>query len=99
MSNRSAPPGRTSAAASGVVKPCGPHHAARWLASVNAAKTSSRGALSVRVITTSRICASVIGLLLGRGALHVAQIGIEAIELGFPQLAIGLHPAGSVAQR
>src|ERR1700722_11244550 len=99
MSSCSAPPGRTSALASGVVKPSGPHQAARCRASVNAAKTSSRGALRVRDITTSRGCVSVIGLLLGRGVLHVTQIRIKAIELGFPELAIGVHPAGRIAQR
>src|SRR6266571_4682361 len=49
MTKRQTPPGRMSNALVVVVKPFGPHHCARCLGSVQAEKTSSRGASNSRV--------------------------------------------------
>src|SRR5580704_3290317 len=49
MTKRQTPPGRNSKRDVVVVKPFGPHHCARCFGSVQAEKTSSRGASNSRV--------------------------------------------------
>src|SRR6516165_324860 len=54
MTKRQTPPGRKSKLEVVVVKPNGPHHCARCLGSVQAEKTSARGASNSRVPTIAR---------------------------------------------
>src|ERR1700752_1771032 len=54
MTNRQWPPGRKSKLDVVVVKPNGPHHCARCFGSVQAEKTSARGASNSRVPTIAR---------------------------------------------
>src|SRR5215472_9310026 len=58
MTKRQTPPGRKSKLEVVVVKPCGPHHCARCFGSVQAEKTSARGALNSRVPMIARGSAS-----------------------------------------
>src|SRR5215472_9837322 len=51
MTKRQTPPGRKSKLKVVVVKPNGPHHCAKCFGSVQAEKTSARGALNTRVPT------------------------------------------------
>src|SRR5258708_11629146 len=98
---RIAPPGRGSNSHTGFVKPCGPHHSATHFGSVQALNTSSRGASNTRVKINS--CCSLammfpvdIFFLL---FLHFAQIVIQPIEAGRPELPVVRHPIGDVLQR
>lgn len=52
---RQAPPGRTSSANSGTVKPLGPHHFASCSALVSARNTRSRGASKRREILSASV--------------------------------------------
>src|SRR6516164_6826366 len=54
MTNRQTSPGRKSKLKVVVVKPNGPHHCARCFGSVQAEKTSARGAANSRVPTITR---------------------------------------------
>src|SRR4029077_16389463 len=54
MTKRQTPPGRKSKLNVVVVKPNGPHHCARCFGSVQAEKTSARGASNSRVPTIAR---------------------------------------------
>src|SRR5262245_34312670 len=106
MTNFQIPPGLTSIACVVVVKPTGPHHCARCFGSVQASKTSSRGASKVRVNNSWRSAVSLttlalavltgIFLLLG---LQLAQIFFEAVEALFPKPSIVLHPICNILER
>src|SRR5215212_161530 len=54
MTNRQAPPGRTSISWIVLVKPFGPHHLTTWCGSVHIRNTRSRGASNSRVAVISR---------------------------------------------
>src|SRR5262245_32660858 len=107
MSMRSLPPRRGSHASTLLVKPCGPHHCARWAGSVQACQTSARGALTSRVMCSggrtaadSLLADSLLPadmlLLLG---LQLLQVGIEALEARLPEGAVAFDPVGGALQR
>src|ERR1700736_2349249 len=100
MTNRQTPPGRTSIARMVVVKPFGPHHCTRCFGSVQASKTSSRGASNMRVVTIVRVSCLVprLGLasmllLLG---LKFLEIIVQPVEAGVPEAAILFKPVVDV---
>src|SRR5579859_8029527 len=103
MTMRQAPPGRTSSWQSGLVKPCGPHHWAMCVGSVQALKTRSRGASKMRVMTTSRSARLVSSLLLAAMflllGLNLTEIIVEAIQTLLPETAIVRDPVGDVLER
>src|SRR6185312_3502612 len=69
----------------------------RWSVLVKASHTSSRGALKVRSMTSTRSCGSVrmlfalAGILLLLG-LEFLEIDLEAVEALVPELAVALQP-------
>src|SRR5260370_14426467 len=65
MTIRKAPPGRRSISHTGLVKPRGPHHFAKWSGSVHILNTSSRGASMRRLRMSSRSAAAVAGCAIG----------------------------------
>src|SRR5216684_8575319 len=54
MHSRQVPPKRTSISHENTLKPWGPHQRIKCSGSVQASKTSSRGASKIRVMTSSR---------------------------------------------
>src|SRR5580658_7067797 len=110
MSMRIAPPTLASISQSGVVKPFGPHHREACDASVQTAKTSSRGAFNTRLMTTSRPGSNSAGpllfawlwftmfLLFSVALLQFVQILVKAIEALFPETAVVLQPIGNVPE-
>src|SRR5688572_15469797 len=54
MSKRHCPPGRMSISFVSIANPSGPNHAGNCAGSVQASKTSARGASTTRVMTISR---------------------------------------------
>src|SRR6266513_1468589 len=103
---RMAPPGRASTSQTGAVKPCGPHHCATRFGSVHAANTRVRGALNVRVSTSSRSvlpgsgcpAASLAGMSLLL-SLYLAQIVVQTVEGRCPEPPVLPHPIGDVLER
>src|SRR5258706_6355727 len=90
-----APPGRTSISHAMVVKPCGPHQRAASTGSTQASKTRRRGAAKTRVMTSSSLFAAMRFPLL----LDLAQIVVEAIEAGVPELAVQPEPVDRALER
>src|SRR5579883_1945708 len=94
-----------------VVNPRGPHHAARCLGSVQAWKTSSRGASKVRASSNWPFTANgrLAAALLFAGfadmrfllflLLHCVQIFVQAVEAILPEPPVMFEPAGSVLER
>src|SRR6185437_10426792 len=103
MTKRQVPPGRNSNLCVVVVKPSGPHHCARCLASVKAANTISRGALNTRLpmiergsVSRSMLFLAPIFLLL---RFQDFEIVVETIEALLPQAAIAFEPIVNAFQR
>src|SRR6185312_12276689 len=100
---RNVPPGRASSRQDSVVNPCGPHHCAACSGRVHALKTSSRGASSKRVTTSSRLApgamVSVVVATFHLLVLKFLQIAVQAIQALLPEPAVVLQPLGSVLQR
>src|ERR1700733_9570124 len=103
MTMWSAPPGRKSSSQIGFVKPFGPHHRARCCGSVQAWKTSARGASMRRVMTSSRSGKAGIGLFLSVMlrflGLQFVQVVVQAIEAVVPEAPVMREPVGDLAQR
>src|SRR3954451_16906886 len=80
--------------------PSGPNHFATWAGSVQARKTSSRGASKTRVRTTcwSAVCAGGGSVIFG-SFLDFLQVCVEAVEARLPGLAAGLHPVRGLRER
>src|ERR1700694_1855095 len=103
MMNRHTPPGLTSISWIVFVNPFGPHHCATCLGSVNALKTSSRGASKTRARTISRSAVAAPPLFFT--AMHLLlllkflQVSVEAIEALLPEAAIALDPVGDILER
>src|SRR5271170_2046701 len=94
-----APPGRTSISHTGLVKPFGPHQRAICLGSVQALKTSARGAAKIRVRTSfgcSPLFLPSATLLLLR--LHLLQIITEPVEPFLPAAPVLREPFVDVLQ-
>src|ERR1700681_2453756 len=100
-----APPTRTSPVFSVQVKPRGQDQRARCCGSVQALKTSTRGASKVRRMLSSRCAAGALALFRAFASmcfllsLQLAKIGIEAFEAVLPVAAIALGPFRHVLER
>src|SRR5688500_4751582 len=93
------PPGRRSISQYGVVVPFGPHQRFKGSGSVQALKTSSRGASKTRVMTRSRPGpASPTFTTLVIPPLQLLQIVIQTVEALLPKTAIVLNPVGDLPQ-
>src|SRR5262249_27634993 len=96
MRKRNAPPGRTSIAQAGMVKPFGPHHCTRRPGPVQVLKTRRRGASKTRVMTSSRSvdfgAALSLVTMLPPFSFDVLQIVVQPIEALVPEAAIVLQP-------
>src|ERR1700722_7031217 len=108
MTKRQTPPGRNSKRDVVVVKPFGPHHCARCLASVQTENTSSRGASNSRMpmiergsLCRSRLFAAAMFLALRfrRFGLQDFQIGVEAIKALLEEPAIVFEPVVDALER
>src|SRR5947209_6974701 len=97
MTIRQRAPGRGSTSQTGFVNPCGPHHCPRCFGSVQALKTSSRGASISRLMTKS--ASSFLAAMLLVLALEFFEVLVEAVEAFFPEPAIVFHPVGDVLER
>src|SRR6185437_11483935 len=87
MTKRHTPPGRKSKLWVVVVKPFGPHHCARCLGSVQAAKTRSRGASNSRMpmiergsLSRSRLLFTAMSTLLPTALGHGCLRGLLALQ-------------------
>src|SRR5580658_11119538 len=99
MTKRHTPPGRNSKCDVVVVNPFGPHHCVRCLGSVNAAKTSSRGASNSRTptidrasVSRSRVSFAAISLACRFFGLQRFQVVIEAVEAFVEKPPVGIEP-------
>src|ERR1700677_169891 len=99
MCTRMAPPARASSSQTGLVKPCGPHHCARWRGSVQSLKTSSRGASRMRVSVSSRGTAPLFFSVMFFLFLQVGQVVVEPIKTLIPKAAVLLDPGRDILQR
>src|ERR1700690_2335785 len=110
MTKRQTPPGRISKLDVVVVKPFGPHHCARCLGSVNAEKTSSRGASNSRMpmidrgsLERSRLFVAptrrILFRLLGGVGLKSLQVVVEPIEALVVKSAVVRQPIVDVLER
>src|SRR4051794_35661400 len=100
MQIRYLPPTRRSIWPGGDVKLAGPHQRINRAGSVQALKTSSRGASKTRVMTSSRVPVPEPVLLVAKLLLLVLQrlqVLVQAIEAIFPALAVSLQPVGHLA--
>src|SRR5687767_6583376 len=108
MTNRHAPPGRTSISYVVIRKPFGPHQFGTCFGSVHILNTSSRGASNTRLPTISRpdsvadellssslVAAFILLLLL----LQFAEVILEAIEAALPEFAVVADPFVDGLQR
>src|SRR5258708_15178631 len=88
------PPGRTSILQNGSVESLGPNQRARCSGSVQASKTSSRGAAKTRVRTSSCSAVSMLALLACMLSLllQLLQVLLDPIEALLPEAAVVLHP-------
>src|SRR6516162_1746975 len=101
MRAEKAPPTRNSPRFSLKVKPSGQDHCASICGSVQARNTSSRGALKVRRMFSSRSAAlfrtlASMWLLL---SLQLAEVAVETAEAPLPVATVALGPLRHLAQR
>src|SRR5687767_6954808 len=94
MTARHLPPGRRSPSLTGIVNPFGADH---WsMSSVHAFHTSSRGALNVRLMTSSRSLAVWVSLLFAATflllCLYFVQVIVQAVKALIPVLPIVVDP-------
>src|ERR1700744_5443743 len=101
MTKRQTPPGRNSKRDVVVVKPFGPHHCARCLASVHTENTSARGASNSRMptmargsLSRSRLFFAAMSFTLGFlvVALQLLQVGVGAVEAFVEKAPVVLEP-------
>src|SRR5689334_969547 len=102
MRAEKAPPTRSSPRFSLKVKPRGQDHWASNCGSVQARNTSSRGALKVRRMCSSRSAVALFRTLASMSlllSLQLAEVAVEAAEAAFPVAAVALGPLRHLAQR
>src|SRR5580704_5390089 len=107
MVMRQAPPSRRSSLHDSMVKPRGTHQCRMRSGSTKARNTSSRGASRTLVSVNSRVSARLASLAFAAMALSLAlagrldllQIVFQAVEPLLPELPVGRHPLGDLAQR
>src|SRR5215813_8168889 len=105
---RITPPGRALISQEKTSAPWGPNQWVKCSAFVHASKTSSRGALKVRVTTsppavvsTVSLCAAIALLLCGglsESCLQLPQVRVEAMESLLPEASVLGRPLGDLAQ-
>src|SRR5262249_27461858 len=85
---RQVPPGRTSSWTSGLVKSFGPHHWAICSGCVQVLKTRARGALKIRVMTSSR---SSVGVASAKPLIAILLPLHRCLEIGQALFEIAAH--------
>src|SRR5271163_3337681 len=98
MTKRQTPPGRMSKLNVVVVKPFGPHHCARCLGSVKAAKTRSRGASNSRMpmiergsLSRSRLLFAAMSILLLTNLVSRRLAGLPGRLLGLQRFQVAIE--------
>src|SRR5688500_2560145 len=106
MQVRHFPPTRRSISHTGHCMPSGPHHCAKSLGSVKAAKTRAGGALNSRSMpsTGSRSLAAAAAAALAMaflrgGCLFVGKEFVEMIEARIPEGAVAFDPFRRLLER
>src|SRR5215469_16404623 len=102
MRAEKAPPTRSLPWFSLKVNPRGQDHCASSSGSVQARNTSSRGALKVRRMFSSRSAVALFRTLASMSlllSLRLAEVTVEAAEAALPVAAVAFGPLGDLAQR